>query len=496
MSPRSSRTGALAAALAVLLCAGGAFAQRPPAQQLEQIPLANPQAHDVLHLRNGDKITGTILRLDDEVFVVEGDLVDGEVRVPVGSTTLALFRTHDEVPESPTDRLVFPNGDRLSVRLDHLGDGVLKAVTSAGDQIEVKTERLTGLIFEREPFTVYSNDFESDDLKRIEPVSGTWVIEGGALVQKERNASFSNATLQLVQDGRFEYEWVINLVAGYSYGFYVFADNDTSVHGGASYLIMAQGQSIYLYKVRNGNQQYLATYKLPKRIKHTQFLLDYDPTNGHIILTVDGNDVFRYRDPEPITSGRYVILRTDSVGSFDEITIRRLGGGRLLATEAKARGRDIVCLANTDEVSGTVVSVDDATVLMKTNYDKDPVDIPREYVASVTFYRQAATSAEPRSFLVTLVNDDRLTGRLVRLDAGTMVLDTGVVGQITLDRALVRELRAGDAADEAVGKLDDEPDGLQNVRPGGVVVLKGNVPVNVVVDGKRIDVERIEEPAD
>jgi len=495
MSRCSNRTGALAAALAVLLCATGAFAQRRPARELEQIPAAKPQPHDVLHLRNSDKITGTILRLDAEAFIVEGDLVDGEVRVPVSNITLALFRTHDEVPEIPTDRLVFPNGDRLSIRLDHLGDGVLKATTSAGGQIEVKTERLTGLIFEREPFTVYSNDFESDDLKRIEPISGTWVIKDGALVQKERNASFSNAALDLVQDGRFKYEWAVNLVAGYSYGFYVFAENDTSVHGGTSYLIMAQGQSIYLYKVRNGNQQYLATYRLPKRIKHTQFLLDYDPTNGHIILTIDG---FRYRDPEPITDGRFIILRTDSVGSFDEITIRRLGGGRLLATEAKARGRDIVCLANTDEVSGTVISVDDATVLMRTDYDEDPVDIQRDYVSSLTFYRQAATSTEPGSFLVTLVNEDRLTGRLVRLDADALVLETAVVGQITLERALVRELRATDGADEAVGKLGDEPGGFRQVRPGRVVVLKGGKRVNVLADDEGIEVEvkGINEPAD
>jgi hypothetical protein len=495
MSRCSNRTGALAVVLAVLLCAPGAFAQRRAANQLEQIPVAKPQPHDVLHLRNEDKITGTILRLDEDAFILEANLVDGEVRVPVSNVALALFRTRDEVPQIPTDRLVFPNGDRLSVRLNRLGDGVLKATTSAGGQIEVKTERLTGLIFQREPVVVYENDFESDDLKRIEPISGTWAIEDGVLKQKERNASFSNAALQLIQDGRFKYEWVANLVSSYSYGFYVFADNASAVHGGTSYLIMAQGQSIYLYKVRNGNQQYLANYRLPKRIKDTRFVLDYDPTNGHIILTVNGDDVFRYRDPEPITSGQYVILRTDSVGNFDEITIHRLGGGRLLPTEAKARGRDIVCLANTDEVSGTVISVDDATVLMKTDYDRDPVDIQREYVSSLTFYRQAATSAKPNSFVVTLVNDDRLTGQLARLDAETMTLDTAVVGQITLDRALVRELKAAEDAGEAVGKLDAEPGGLQQVRQPGVVMMKGRGPVRVFVDAKPIDVEMIEEPA-
>jgi small nuclear ribonucleoprotein (snRNP)-like protein len=488
-------TIALGAALVALTTPGWAQVQRamrPPTQGgLEQIPESKPLEHDVVHLDNGDKVSGTLLRLDGTMLIVTGDLVGGEVRVPLEHVRLALFRTPDELPETPADRLVFPNGDRLSVAIDALADGHLTATTSAGGSVEVETERLAGIIFERKPHTVYENDFSSDQLKGLKPVSGDWAIEDGALVQKERNASFSVATLEVVQDGRFEYDWVADLTAGYTYGFYFFAENDQSVHGGTSYLVMAQGRSVYLYKVFNDNQQYYANYTLTKRDKQAKFHLDYNPGNGHIILTVDGEDVFRYRDPDPIASGRYVIVRVDNFGRFDDISIRRLGGGRILATQAKARGRDIVCLVNNDEVSGTVVAMDDQTVLMKTDYDEDPVDIQRDCVSSLTFYRQASRAAQPGSVRVTLVNDDVLTGRLVGLDPEQVVVDTGVVGQITLPRILVRELSLAGENGEAVGAILDDGPGAGDVNGpvvirenqiregGGRIVVRGNVVVNV-----------------
>jgi len=473
----------MAGVLAAALWALSAPAQRPPrggyGGGLEEIAESKPLPHDVIHLTNGDKISGTIVGLDGDTVAVKGNLVEGEVRVPVKHVRLVLFRTPDEMPEVPRDRLVFPNGDRLSVTLKGLAEGSLNATTSAGEDLSIKTDWLTGIIFERKPFAVYENDFEDGKLKGLDPSTGKWVIEGGLLKQTERNASFSSASLELVQDGRFQYDWVADLVGGNAYGFYFFASDADSVQGGTSYLIMAQGQSIYLYKVQNDNQQYYANYTLPKRDERTRFRLDYDPANGHVILNVDGKDIFRYRDPQPITSGRYVIFRTDNVGSFDNITITRLGGGRILPTEAKARGRDIVCLANNDEVSGEVISVDNETLLMKTDYDEDPVDIERAYISSMTFYRQAAKSTEPGAARITLVNDDTVTGTLVSLDDQTIVVDSPIVGRISISRALARELRVGNeeggeeggAAGAVIGEGDAQ---------GGFVHMRGNV---VVIEG-------------
>jgi hypothetical protein len=319
-------------------------------------------------------------------------------------------------------------------------------------------------------------------------MSGQWAIEEGAFTQKERNASFSNASIEVLQDGRFQYEWVADLLAGYSYGFYFFASDGETVNGGNSYLIMAQGHSIYLYKVQDDNQQYYATHRLPKRNKRARFVLDYNPADGHMSLTVDGESVFRYRDPNPITSGRFVILRVDNVGSFDDIAIRRLGGGRILATEAKARGSDIVCLANSDEVSGTVLSVDAETVVMRTDYDVEPVDVVRDYVSSVTFYRQAAKIAGSDSTQLRLTNGDVLTGKLIGLDAEQAVIENDVLGQVKVPRALLRELRSAEAAGEAVDEPQGDPAGdapddaagrvrinkLGGMDPNGHVVIRGN----------------------
>ena len=442
---------------------------------LQQIPELKPLTKDIVHLDNGDKVSGSLLRLDDGMLVVKGELVEGEVRVPLRNVKLALFRTPEETPKLPRNRLVFPNGDRLSVTITGLKDGVLGVTTAAGQALDVKAERLTAIIFGRDATTVYENEFETGKLDRIKPSSGKWAVENGLLKQKERNASFSMASLEVTQDGRFQYEWVADLVRGSTYGFYFFAENSQSVQGGTAYLILSQGRSIYLYKVLNDNQQYYAQYNLPKRRKRTRFHLDYDPGNGNIILEVDGKSAFRYRDPHPIQSGRYMLLRADSVGSFDDIVIRRLGGGRVLATEAKARKRDIVSLTNNDEVSGAIIAIDGETVLMKTDYDEDPVDIQRTYVSSVTFYRQASRPAGPGSARITLINDDVVTGRLTGLDADTITIETDVLGEITLERALVRELRTGDLAKGAVGRVLDNS-GAERFRPrlppGGRAVMQ------------------------
>jgi small nuclear ribonucleoprotein (snRNP)-like protein len=159
------------------------------------------------------------------------------------------------------------------------------------------------------------------------------------------------------------------------------------------------------------------------------------------------------------------------------VTVKRLGGGRLLATEAKARGRDIVCLANNDEVAGTVLGMDEATVLMKTDYDQDPVDIERRYISSVTFYRQAPTLPDEDDVRVTLINGDVVTGRLVGLDAQSVVVETAVLGQLTLARTLVREFGTGAVEGpegEAVGAAPDE------VEDGRVVIKDANGEIRVV----------------
>jgi hypothetical protein len=493
MSHRRTLSALAALALAALAVQAPAQRQRPSSApaELEEIPEPKPLATDVVHLDNGDQISGSILRLDGRTLVVAGDLVEGEARLPLEHVALALFRTPEQVPELPGDRLVFPNGDRLSVRVNRVKDGSLVAATGSGQPLEVKTERLTGIVFEREPYACYENDFESDDLKGLKPISGKWAIEKGCLVQKERNAAFSNVALPVTQDGRFLYEWTALLSSGYTYGLYFFAQDADSVHGDTSYLILAQGRSIYLYKVLNSNQQYYASYEMPNRTNRTTFQLDYNPADGHIILRVNGTDAFRYRDPQPILTGRYVILRVDSLGSFDDVTIKRLGGGRLLATEAKARGRDIVCLTNNDEVAGTVLGMDEATVLMKTDYDADPVDVERRYVSSVTFYRQAATLPGDGELRVTLINGDVITGRLVGLDAENLVVETAVLGQLKLARTLVRNLGTGRVEAEAVGAVPAEG---QNEERIVIRDAKGEVRVVRRAAGRQMLDEQPQDP--
>jgi len=468
----------------MLVCLDAHGQRRPPGRgpsgDIEQIPESQPIERDVIHLMNGDKITGAIKRLDGNALIIAADLVDGDVRVPITNIGLTLFRTVEDRPSGLADRLVFPNGDRLSVTVESIEDGVLNGTTVAAQPMTIETDWLTGVIFERKPFVVYENDFESDDLKGLKPVSGKWAIQDGLFMQKERNASFSNATIEVLQDGRFEYEWAADLLAGYSYGFYVFASDGETVNGGNSYLIMAQGHSVYLYKVQDDNQQYLATHRLAKRNKRARFVFDYNPGNGQMTLAVDDQSVFRYRDPDPITTGRFVIVRVDNVGSFDDISIRRLGGGRILATEAKARGNDIVCLANSDEVSGSVLSVNPETIVMRTEYDVEPVDIVRDYVSSVTFYRQASKIAGADSARLYLTNGDVLTGKLIVLDDEHAVVENDVLGQIKVPRVLLRELRAAGAGD-VVGRADDEPVDGQNVEVRTKIMLRGG-PVRIIED--------------
>jgi len=460
------RYGYVTAALGVVLvlATGSVWGQRvhvrtaePRHGDLEQLPDSAPRTNDAVLLDNDDRLSGTILRLEGEMLVVEPELIEGEVRIPFKNVKVALCRTPEESPALPGDRLIFPNGDRLRVTAHGLEEGVLQATTCTGEQIAVKTDALTGIIFERKAFTVYENDFESGELKGLTPLNGEWAIENGKLVQKRRNASFSNVALEVSQDGRFTYQWTADLMRGHAYGFYFFAENKESAHGRNAYFVLAQNQSIHLYKVRNNNQQYYANYTLRDRKQRTAFRLDYDPANGHIILNIDGKNAFRYRDPKPIQNGRYVLLRVDSVGSFDDLTIERLGGGPILATDAKARERDIVSLLNKDEVSGTIVSMDDETVRMETDYDEVSVDIQRSLISSLTFSRLASRPAPADSVRLTLMEGDVVTGRLISLDEEKVVVETDVVGTITLARTRLRECRMGEAGGGAFGGPDVEP---------------------------------------
>lgn len=109
------------------------------------------------------------------------------------------------------------------------------------------------------------------------------------------------------------------------------------------------------------------------------------------------------------------------------------------ASAEKSTQPDLLRFANKDTLHGTFLAFDKDGVHWKSLESKDPIVFQTTDVTEVKLdsHRPPANAAQPAQ-AVTLTNDDELPGTLVSMDDKTLVLDTWYAGKITIPRAMVK----------------------------------------------------------
>jgi hypothetical protein len=109
---------------------------------------------------------------------------------------------------------------------------------------------------------------------------------------------------------------------------------------------------------------------------------------------------------------------------------------------AAPAGQGTVTLRNDDRLSGRVLRLDreNNVLLVQHKYIREPLAIALDAVQGYQAQLPDAALSQPSAWMLELSNGDRLRGNIVRLDDDTITLDTWYGGVLQVDRAMVASI--------------------------------------------------------
>ena len=424
---------------------GIVFCEKYSSSGLYAVPDEKEVTEDTIEFINGDIMTGSIVSISSSAIEFNGKMISGTSEVPLDNVKRIYFpRGTEEEAKPKADQVIFPNGDCLSISVQNMDENTLIGETITGDPIKLAREYLEGLHFEKVPINVMEEHFEDPEDIRFKSVSGKWEVEGGKYVQTSTAMTENSAFAAVTQQGHYRYQWSVDKSKGGVTGFYFFAQEARSRHGINSYFIMLTGNSVYLYKCIDDNQQYYNSYTIPTSENTVKFDLEYDSGKGIILLKINDKEAMKWQDAEPIDKGKYVILHASGAAAFDDIIIERIGGSYLPLLSAENADEDVVLFINGDILSGSVVTISENEVVIENEYDPEGMIISKSKISSLRLRNDGTGGLFDSAgcYRFVMWNDDIITAKLIGLDDMSLRIESTAVGVLSVPRELVKRIEA------------------------------------------------------
>ena len=405
-------------------------------------------SEDTIEFKNGDRLTGNIESISDGSIVIDCQMIIGKSAVSLSDARKVFFTGKTGHTQTAyEDQVVFPNGDRLSLSVSKLDEKFLEGETLTGDPLKLDKSRIEGIIFNRAAVKVMDERFDDAESTRFQGTSGDWVVVNGKYVQRKIGRSARGghkAYAPLTQRGRYIYKWTLDTSGESSYynGFYFFANNERSTHGGTGYQVSFRGQSVILYKIEGDRTRQLSSCDIPSEENRLECELEFDSGKGLIVLKINGRQVFSRTDARPVKKGKYVMIFSTGDASFDDIVIIRLGDNSLPQASSDESDEDIVLYVNGETLSGSVVSVTEEYVIVENEYDPEGMAIPKRMISSMRFKGAADAVPDETGTLWKFImwNDDIITGEILTLDKDFLRTRSIFAGDLTIPRELVKSI--------------------------------------------------------
>lgn len=158
---------------------------------------------------------------------------------------------------------------------------------------------------------------ERESTRAVNVEVGDWRVEGGSLKILDQSIWNTNAWFEKVQAGRkITYVWQMEFLAtsaawGPAGGLHILASDPTDYSRGVSYLIFQDGEAVRIYKARYDLNE-MASFPVGARTGATyRYKVIVDTEEGRISVWRDDVWLGEWKDPEPITSGKYISVRTN-----------------------------------------------------------------------------------------------------------------------------------------------------------------------------------------
>jgi len=143
----------------------------------------------------------------------------------------------------------------------------------------------------------------------------------------------------------------------------------------------------------------------------------------------------------PIASATVILLAAVFGGSFaaDDLVVDRPGGGggaagrpQVSAAETDREGPFVVSLVNGDRISGRIVALGDGILRLRPDVAADSdLDLPLARIEQV-LHRRAGDPVEPRGDRVYPLAGGEIHGELIRIGPQTLKIDAHLVGRLEL----------------------------------------------------------------
>ncbi|MCS7297822.1 MAG: glycosyl hydrolase family 18 protein [Bacteroidia bacterium] len=176
---------------------------------------------------------------------------------------------------------------------------------------------------------------------------GSWSVSSGILTQTNESEGNTNLSFALSQGASTEwlYHWKMRLRGSGTNrrgGLHIFASDPTLTQRGNSYLLWFRldNQRIEIYRITNNtlpSPQHQHPYAFLENVWY-DIKASYDPTTGTFHIWINNQLVTTWTDPNPLTSGGYVSLRTgNAIVDYDELRVYQ-SRGNLFRVEVGAGG--------------------------------------------------------------------------------------------------------------------------------------------------------------
>ncbi len=396
---------------------------------------------DTVWLRNGDKVSGEIQRISGGVAVLRSELLPEAMRIPLANMLRLLLKDRQGSIFKGGATVFLVNGDHLSVNLQALDEQEALAEVVFHDEVRIRREHLSGIVFLREPRLIYETDFASGDACGFESADHTWTVADGALRPSNSSRRVRGAYLRLPQEGHLKYSWRVSVEGRRSLhaALYVFAGAPDPYQPGNAYHVLVSGTGVNLYRTIRDNSQHMASSMLSSNKNSRLMELDYDSRSGIARVSVDGKEVIVGQFGSPLTSGEYLIAFSNARDSFEHIAVRQVTGPLVSSRGEKVEQEDCVFLMRGDRLSGKVTRVSDGKVRIETVYSAEPLEVPLEEISSVRFSR-VEESAKTGLSRICLRNGDEMSGVVTRLEEGQFQVSSPLLGDQRMDSADVRDV--------------------------------------------------------
>lgn len=416
--------------------------------------VAAPNLPDILEFISKDRLRGSLvsiqpsahgLRWKHEYAAKDIDFgMGGLARVTLGRAPARAAVDHARGGA----RARLTNQDEVQGKLISLNDSTLVMETAAAGRMEIQRSMLTTLqpnVGASEVVYEGPNDLAEWTVGRMGGNVEAWRFKDGMLLN-QYPATLGRQIDNMPDSVNIQFDLAWRRYPNFQVFFFT---DELQRYNGNAYMMQVSGSSFYLHRVsRDGNTRQLGNQNHDRlgngTVSRGRFNILVDKATKTIVVLMDGQVIKQVEDAEPFAgNGKGLMFLSQDNAGFRISNIRvsrwngELPGPRPGAAEAK---EDFVRLVNGDKVSGRLISIEAGKVKFETSFAA--LEVPVERVSDIELSQERR--AEPRrtkdDVRALLVDGGSLTLALESLGAEKMAGASESFGKVSVDMKRVRRI--------------------------------------------------------